>query len=48
MLNQNRGSNMDYMDLIVGLLVLFMSYKLMMLIETYETEPEQKDKKNAK
>jgi len=35
---------MDYMDLIVGLLVLFMSYKLMMLIETYETEPELKQK----
>ena len=39
---------MDYMEILIGLLIMFMSYKLMMLIETYETEPEQKDKKNAK
>ena len=44
MLNQNRGSNMDYMEILIGLLIMFMGYKLMMLIEKYDTEPELKQK----
>jgi len=39
---------MDYMEILIGLLIMFMGYKLMMLIENYDTEPELKDKKNAK
>ena len=35
---------MDYMEILIGLLIMFMGYKLMMLIETYETEPELKQK----